>query len=91
MTEFVTPRAKTYAHLINDYNDDNYDKNKIINKKAKETKKCVIKRELMFKNYKNCVLNDKIILNKQRAFRSDQHKVYTAEINKIALSSNDDK
>ena len=91
MTEFVTPRAKTYAYLINDYNDDNYDKNKIINKKAKETKKCVIKRELMFKNHKNCVLSDKIILNKQRAFRSDQHKVYTAEINKIVLSSNDDK
>ena len=50
-----------------------------------------MKRELTFKNYKNCVLNDKIILNKQRAFRSDQHKVYTTEINKIALSSNDDK
>ena len=53
MTEFVTPRAKTYAYLINGYNDDNFDKKKIINKKVKGTKKCVIRRELMFKNYKH--------------------------------------
>ena len=48
MTEFVALRAKTYVYLINGYNDDNYDKKKIINKKAKGTKKCVIKRRLMF-------------------------------------------
>ena len=36
-------------------------------------------------------MRDKIILKKQQAFRSDHHKVYTVEINKIALSSNDDK
>ena len=59
-------------------------------KKAKLAKKCVIKRELMFENYKNCVLNDKIILKKQHAFRSDYHKVYTVEIDKIALINNDD-
>ena len=28
---------------------------------------------------------------KFRRFRSDHHKVYTKEVNKIALSSNDDK
>ena len=50
MTEFVALRAKTCAHLINGYNDDEYNKNKIINKKAKGTKKCVIKRELIFEN-----------------------------------------
>ena len=61
MTEFVTPRVKTYAYLINGYNDDNFEKKKIINKKAKGTKKCVIKRELMFKNYKNCVFNGEMI------------------------------
>ena len=32
MTEFVALRAKTYAYLINDYNNDDYDKNKILNK-----------------------------------------------------------
>ena len=32
-------------------------------KKAKRTKKCVIKRELTFENYKDSLYNDKIILN----------------------------
>ena len=45
----------------------------------------------MFENYKDCLFNDKIILKSQQRFKSDHHKVYTEEINKIALSSNDDK
>ena len=98
MIEFVVPRAKAYAYLINSFDDDDGgddddddDKNKIINKKAKGTKKCVIKRELMFENYKGSLFNNKIILKSQQRFKSDHHKVYTEEVNKIALSSNDDK
>ena len=30
-------------------------------------------------------------MRSQQQFRSDHHKVYTEEVNKIALSSNDDK
>ena len=60
-------------------------------KKAKGTKNCVIKCELMFENYKDSLFNDKIILKSQQRFKSDHHKVYTEEVNKIALSSNDDK
>ena len=60
-------------------------------KKAKETKKCVIKRRLMFKNFQDCLLNNKIILQSQKRFKSDYHNVYTEQINQIALSSNDDK
>ena len=45
----------------------------------------------MFENYKDCLLNDKIILKSQQRFKSDHHEVYTEEVNKIALSSNDDK
>ena len=37
------------------------------------------------------MFNDKIILKSQQRFKSDHHKVYTEEVNKIALSSNDDK
>ena len=58
-------------------------------KKAKGTKKCVIKRELMFENYKDCLFNGEVILKSQQRFKSDHHKVYTEEVNKI--SSNDDK
>ena len=60
-------------------------------KKAKGTKKCVIKRILKFNDYKDCLLNNEIILKSQQRCKSEAHNVYTEEVNKIALSSNDDK
>ena len=82
MIEFVGLITKTYAYLMDDDS---------AHKKAKGTKKCTIKRRLMFKNYKDCLLNNKIILQSQQRFKSDHHNVYTEQINKIALSSNDGK
>ena len=82
MTEFVALRAKTYAYLMYDGSE---------HKRAKGTKKCIIKRELRFENYKDSLFNDKIILKSQQRFRRDHHSVCTEEVNKIALSSNDDK
>ena len=60
-------------------------------KRSKGTKKCVIKRDIILENYIDCLFNNKIILKSQQRFKSDHHKVYTEEVNKIALSSNDDK
>ena len=112
MKNFVGLRAKTYIYLIDDGSED---------KKAKVSKKCVIKRKLKFENYKNCLKatqlenkinhlqksktdvdcikenhkefmkNNKSILKSQQRFQSESHNVFTEEINKIALSSNDDK
>ena len=82
MIEFCALRTKTYAFLL----DDNTEK-----KKAKGTKKCVIKREIMFEHYKDCLFNDKTIIKSQLRFKSDHDNVHTEEVNKIALSSNDDK
>ena len=45
----------------------------------------------MFKNYKDCLFNGEVILKSQQRFKSDHHEVYTEEVNKIALSSDDDK
>ena len=45
----------------------------------------------MFESYTDCLFNDKTILKSQQRFKSDCHNVYTEQINKIALSSNDDK
>ena len=45
----------------------------------------------MFKIYKDCLFNDKIILKSQQVFKSEYHNVYTEQINEIALSRNDDK
>ena len=79
---FCAIRAKTYAYLMG--NDSEV-------KKAKGTKKCVIKREPMFENQKDCLFNGEVMLKSQQRFKSDHHKVYTEEVNMIALSSNDDK
>ena len=68
-------------------------------KKAKGTNRCVIKRKLKVENYKNpykrkhkeFIKNNKLRLKTQQRFKSERHNVFTEEINKIALSSNDDK
>ena len=44
----------------------------------------------MFQNFKDCLLNNNVYRSHQR-FKSYNHDVYTEEVNKIALSSNDDK
>ena len=82
ITEFVTLRPKTYSYLTDDGKED---------KKAKGTKKCIIKRMIKFNDYKNCLLKDEDILKLQQRFISKKHDVYTESINKIALSNNDDK
>ena len=78
--EFCALRAKAYAYLMQDGSE---------HKKAKGTKKCIVKREIIFENYKESSFNDKTIIKSQQRFRSDHHKVYIEEVNKIALSSND--
>ena len=57
-------------------------------KKAKGTRKCVIKCRLMFENYKNCLFNEKAIFKKQQIFKRYYHDMYAEEINRVALSSN---
>ena len=82
ITESVALRPKTYSYLTDDFKED---------KKAKGTKKYVIKRMIKFDDYKNCLLNGEVILKSQQSFKSKGHDVYTKNIKKIALSSNDDK
>ena len=51
----------------------------------------LIKWILKYNDYEDCLFNNRIILKSQQRFKSDYHNVYTEQINKIALSSNDDK
>ena len=81
ITEFVTLRPKTYSFLTDDGKED---------KKTKGAKKCVIKKMIKFNDYKKCLLDDEVILKSQQRFISKKHDVYTENINKIALSNNDD-
>ena len=60
MTEFCALRAKAYAYKL-------YDDTEM--KKAKGTKKCIVKREITFKNYDDAFFNDEIVIRSQQRFR----------------------
>ena len=82
ITEFVTLKPKTYSFLTDDGKED---------KKAKGTKKCVMKKMIKFNDYKKCLLDGEVILKSQQRFIGKKYNVYTENINKIALVNNDDK
>ena len=82
ITEFATLRPKTYSCSTDDGKED---------KKAKGTKRCIIKRMIKLNDYENCLLKDKVLLKSQQRFISKKHDVYTEDINKVALCNNDDK
>ena len=81
MKESIGLRPKCYSYLADDGR---------IDKKAKQ-KKCVIKSLIMFDNYSEGLKEKKKILRSQQRFESDGHDVDTEEINKVALSYNNDK
>ena len=74
MSEFCALRAKSYAFKLDDDSEQ-----------AKGTKKCIVKREITFGNYTDAFFNDKVIIRSQQKFRSNHHKVYTEEVNKISF------
>ena len=82
ITEFVALRPKPYSYITNDF---------IEMKKAKGTKKCVVKKMLRVEDYKKCLFSNGKVLKSQQRFKSENHEVYTENINKIALSCDDDK
>ena len=80
--KFCTLRAKAHAYKLHDDTEK---------KKAKGAKKCIVKRETISKDYMDSSFNGEVIIRSQQRFRSDHHRVYIEEVNKIALSSNDNK
>ena len=78
--EFIALRPKAQA-CLDDYGNDH--------KKAKGTKKYVIKQKLKFQNFKDCLFNNRNVYRSQQRFKRYNHDVYTEEVNKIALSKND--
>ena len=82
MKELCALRPKTYKYLMDDDSE---------NEKAEGIKKCVIKHRLVFENYRDSLFNNQTILKSQLRFKRNPHSVYTEEVNKITLNSNDDK
>ena len=80
--EFVGLRAKLYSFIMEDGKE---------NKRCKGVKKQVVESSITHEDYKTCLRTGKEQLRKQNILRSYNHEVYTEEVNKIALSSIDDK
>ena len=59
--------------------------------KMKYLEKNKIDKESLEKDHKGFLKNTKLILRTQQRFKTERYNVFTEEINKIALSSNDDK
>ena len=66
MVEFCALRSKAYAFLLDDNTEE---------KKAKETKICVVAKTLRFNDYKRALFDDEIIYRTQQRFKSYNHDI----------------
>ena len=82
ITEYVGLRAKLYSYKM---------LNKKETKKCKGIKKSVVDKTISFEAYKECLLGGKKEMRKMNIIRSRHHEVFSEKVNKIALSSEDDK
>src|ERR1043165_5429652 len=79
--EFVGLRAKLYSYRM--AGEDH--------KKCKGVKKNVVKNSLTHDDYRDCLFTKREQSRRMNVIRSHQHEIYTEEVNKIALSCDDDK
>ena len=103
MKEIVGLRAKAYSYLKDNNNEDT--KKCIRKRKIKlvDYKNCLVadhienemnhleKNKIDVDSPKQFIENIRLILKTQPKFKSETHNVFFKEINKIALSSDDDK
>ena len=94
ITHFVGLSSKLYSYLI----EMLYGKNGKFKepeeeekRKAKGVKKNVIKKSLTFEDYKKCLFSEEKIMREMNIIRSKNHDIYSMNVNKVALSANDDK
>ena len=80
--EFVGLRAKLYSYKMFEGEES---------KKCKGIKKRVVEKSITHEYYKTCLFTGKEQLRKMNIIRSYDHEVYTEEVNKVALSAEDDK
>ena len=82
LTHFVGLRPKLYCFKVEE------DKT---TKKCKGMKKNVVKKSLEFDDYVQCLLSGEKQMRKMKIIRSENHDIYSKEVNKTALSNEDDK
>ena len=64
---------------------------KRLKKKCKGIKKDVVKKEINFQDYVDCLNSGKKQMRSMKIIRSENHDIYSKEVNKLALSNEDDK
>jgi hypothetical protein len=81
--EYIGLRSKMYS-----YRTENS-----VSKKLKGIKKAVLKKEISFQDYKNCLFNQKEYFHRQKVIliRSHKHDIFTEEVKKKSLIWKDDK
>ena len=77
ISELCCLKAKTYSYKLDDDSEC---------KKAKGTKKCIVKRYIIFDNYLDTLFKTTKLLKTQNTFKSGHHTLYTQKLNKIALN-----
>ena len=82
ITCFVGLRPRLYSFRIEEDKEV---------RKCKGIKKNVIKKKLDFDDYVQCLFLGKKQMRKTKIIRSENHDIYSKEVNKIALSNEDDK
>ena len=82
IVEFVGLRSKLYSYKMLKGMEE---------KKCKGLKKPVVKKSIKFDDYKKCLFGGGKQYRKMYNIRSHKHEVFTEELNKIALSADDDK
>ena len=82
ITHFVGLRPKLYSYKVEDEKEL---------KKCKGIKKNVIKKKLDFDDYVKCLFTGEKEMRSMKIIRSENHDIYSKEVNKVALSNQDDK
>ena len=83
ITHFIGLRPKLYSFKVEDREEDE--------KKCKGITKSVVKKEITFENYKKCLFSGEKQMRTMRIIQSENHDIYSKEVNKIALSCDDNK
>ena len=82
ITFFVGLRPKLYSFRIEEDKEV---------RKCKGIKKNVVKKKLDFDDYVQCLFTGRKEMRKMKIIRSEKHEIFSKEVNKIALSDQDDK
>ena len=81
MKEFISLRPKMHSYRVKNSEP----------KKCEGIKKCIVKKTIIFEDYKRCLFDGDRIHRTQLLFRSGKHRIRTLESNKLPLSREDDR